>query len=184
MELHWPFYGHLKSEVIGASPFPWPSPSRWSIKRRTTRFHWDIWFWKLHNSPSSWKPLWFWNLHHIHPAATAGCMWGVVDGKTNLHRLLNTQRKVWSVVTRNIHQRTAWRWSSRCDQHGGARSLHYSQHDHLFPAIRFWLLDSRTNNDVASRVWLLPHQRLVCHHTFKQNGQCSRVCNWWTILEK
>ena len=172
-------------KVIGASSSAWSSPSWRSINRRTICFHRNLWLWKLHNSPSSWDSLWFWILHHSHRAATAGCLWGVVDGKTNLHRLLNTQCEVWSVGTRHIHQRAPWRWRSRCDQHGGARSLHCSQHNHLFPTIWFWLLDSRTLIIVvSSRVWLLPHQRLVCHHTFKQNGQCARVCNWWTILEE
>ena len=127
--------------ITGASRSTRSSPYWWANNRWTTFFHRELWLRKLFNSPITRDPLRFWVIHSLHPpshqATTAGCMWGVVDGKTNLHRLPHTQCDVWSVGTRHIHQRAPWRWRPRCHQHGRARHLHRPQHDHLFPPVRF-----------------------------------------------
>ena len=101
--------------IVGAPRSTWSSPTRRSINRGTTNFHRDLWLRELYDPPPSGKPLWFWILHRSHPAATADCMWGVVDGQTYLHRLSHTQRDIWSMGTRHLHQRAPWRRRSRCD---------------------------------------------------------------------
>ena len=88
--------------IIGATPFAWSSVARRSINQRTTCFHRDLWLRELYNSSFARDPLRFWILHHPHPAATAGCMWRLVDGKTKFHRLPHTQCNVCSVGTRHI----------------------------------------------------------------------------------
>ena len=135
----------LRRNIIGACPSTWSSASGRSIKTSATELHRDLWFWRLHNCPSSWDSLRFWILHHTHPVATAGCVWGMVGGKTNFHRLPHTQCDIWSVGTRHIHQWAPRRYCSGHDQHRGTGHLCNSQHWHTLPGIRFSVLGCRTN---------------------------------------
>ena len=130
----------LHRKFFGASPSIWSSFTWRPNSRRTTHFHRDLWIRKLFNPPSPRDPLRFRILHRPHPAATAGCLWGVVDGKTNLHRLPHTECDVWSVGTRYIHQWAPRRWRSRCDQHGRSGRVCCSPEPPVVPCTGFSIL--------------------------------------------
>ena len=142
----------MSRNINGAALSAWPSCSWRSINKRRTCFHRNIWLRKLHNPTTAGDPLWIWVFHLPLPAATACCMWRVVDGEANLHRLPHAQCDVWSVGTRQILQRAPWRRRSWCDQHGGAGRLRGSQLWHIVPCTRFSILGCGTNISNNCRV--------------------------------